>query len=152
MGSDSDLPVMFPAARILDHFQIPYEPMNVSTHRMLGWLVEHLVARGERGSHLGMIGILYSSTVRQYGEGTLLRLWIKLRMRISCNEPCVAISNSFTRHTTLIALAEGSKEGRPGLRVTWIVVRTKALRPKQILNGEQILASITKGEHLQEKK
>ena len=46
MGSDSDLPVMFPAARILGRFQIPYEPMNVFTHRMLGWLVEYLAARG----------------------------------------------------------------------------------------------------------
>jgi phosphoribosylaminoimidazole carboxylase len=64
MGSDSDLPVMFPAARILDRFQIPYELMNVSTHRMLGWLVEYLVARGERGSHLGMIGIQFGNTVK----------------------------------------------------------------------------------------
>ncbi|KAH7903739.1 Phosphoribosylaminoimidazole carboxylase pure domain-containing protein [Hygrophoropsis aurantiaca] len=33
MGSDSDLPVMLPAARILDHFSVPYELTIVSAHR-----------------------------------------------------------------------------------------------------------------------
>ncbi|KAH0828147.1 hypothetical protein J3R83DRAFT_3838 [Lanmaoa asiatica] len=33
MGSDSDLPTLLPAARVLDHFHIPYELTIVSAHR-----------------------------------------------------------------------------------------------------------------------
>ena len=38
---------MFPAERILDRFQIPYEPVNLSAHRTLDWLVECVAARGD---------------------------------------------------------------------------------------------------------
>ena len=48
MGSDSDLPVMFSAVCTFDRFQIPYEPMNVSAHRTLDWLVECVAARGDK--------------------------------------------------------------------------------------------------------
>ena len=61
---DPELPVMFPAACILDRYQILYKPMNVSAHRMLDWLVKCVAARGERGSHLGMIGIQFGNTVK----------------------------------------------------------------------------------------
>ena len=67
MGSHSDPPVMYPAACILNRFQIPYEPTNVSAHCTLDWFVEYVAVRGDRwkrGSHLGMIGILYSSVIR----------------------------------------------------------------------------------------
>ncbi|KAF8994586.1 phosphoribosylaminoimidazole carboxylase [Cyathus striatus] len=47
MGSDSDLPVMLPCARILDQFAIPYELTIVSAHRTPGRLVEF--AKGARG-------------------------------------------------------------------------------------------------------
>ena len=42
-------------------------------------------------------------------------------MRIPFNEPRVAISNSSAHQVTLIAIAEGSKEGRLGRAVTCIV-------------------------------
>jgi phosphoribosylaminoimidazole carboxylase len=41
MGSDSDLPVMLPAARILDSFNVPYELTIVSAHRTPNRLTEY---------------------------------------------------------------------------------------------------------------
>ena len=41
MGSDSDLPVMLPAARILDRFNVPYELTIVSAHRTPDRLVQY---------------------------------------------------------------------------------------------------------------
>jgi hypothetical protein len=78
-------------------------------------------------------------------------------MMIPFNEPCVAISNSSAHQVTLIAIAEGSKEGRLGRAVTYIVGSTKDLRntastTDNTVKGEQILASITKGEHPREKE
>ncbi|KAK7053723.1 phosphoribosylaminoimidazole carboxylase [Favolaschia claudopus] len=49
MGSDSDLPVMLPAARILDHFHIPYELTVVSAHRTPDRLVEYSRSAASRG-------------------------------------------------------------------------------------------------------
>ncbi|KAJ7342628.1 phosphoribosylaminoimidazole carboxylase [Mycena albidolilacea] len=49
MGSDSDLPVMLPAARILDQFQIPYELTIVSAHRTPDRLVEYARSASSRG-------------------------------------------------------------------------------------------------------
>ncbi|KAF7354604.1 phosphoribosylaminoimidazole carboxylase [Mycena sanguinolenta] len=48
MGSDSDLPVMLPAARILDQFQIPYELTIVSAHRTPDRLVEYARSASSR--------------------------------------------------------------------------------------------------------
>ena len=49
MGSDSDLPVMLPAARILDLFAIPYELTIVSAHRTPDRLVEYARSASARG-------------------------------------------------------------------------------------------------------
>ena len=49
MGSDSDLPVMLPAAHILDRFQIPYELTIVSAHRTPDRLVEYARSASGRG-------------------------------------------------------------------------------------------------------
>lgn len=49
MGSDSDLPVMLPAARILDRFRIPYELTIVSAHRTPDRLVEYARSASTRG-------------------------------------------------------------------------------------------------------
>lgn len=49
MGSDSDLPVMLPAARILDRFKIPYELTIVSAHRTPDRLVEYARSASSRG-------------------------------------------------------------------------------------------------------
>lgn len=49
MGSDSDLPVMLPAARILDQFEIPYELTIVSAHRTPDRLVEYARSASVRG-------------------------------------------------------------------------------------------------------
>ncbi|KAF5371474.1 hypothetical protein D9615_009601 [Tricholomella constricta] len=49
MGSDSDLPVMLPAARILDRFRIPYELTIVSAHRTPDRLVQYARAASTRG-------------------------------------------------------------------------------------------------------
>lgn len=49
MGSDSDLPTMLPAARILDNFRIPYELTIVSAHRTPDRLVEYARSASSRG-------------------------------------------------------------------------------------------------------
>jgi phosphoribosylaminoimidazole carboxylase len=49
MGSDSDLPVMLPAARILDRFNIPYELTIVSAHRTPDRLVQYARSASSRG-------------------------------------------------------------------------------------------------------
>ncbi|KAF9475819.1 phosphoribosylaminoimidazole carboxylase [Pholiota conissans] len=49
MGSDSDLPVMLPAARILDQFQIPYELSIVSAHRTPDRMTEYARSAATRG-------------------------------------------------------------------------------------------------------
>ncbi|EIW81896.1 Phosphoribosylaminoimidazole carboxylase [Coniophora puteana RWD-64-598 SS2] len=49
MGSDSDLPVMLPAARVLDRFEIPYELTIVSAHRTPDRLVSYARSATSRG-------------------------------------------------------------------------------------------------------
>ncbi|TFY50392.1 hypothetical protein EVJ58_g11068 [Rhodofomes roseus] len=49
MGSDSDLPVMLPSARILDHFGIPYELTIVSAHRTPDRMTDYARSAASRG-------------------------------------------------------------------------------------------------------
>lgn len=56
MGSDSDLPVMLPAARILDTFSIPYELTIVSAHRTPDRLVEYARSAAGRGVRVIVAG------------------------------------------------------------------------------------------------
>lgn len=49
MGSDSDLPVMQDAAKILDEFEIPYELTVVSAHRTPKRLYEYATTGSKRG-------------------------------------------------------------------------------------------------------
>jgi len=56
MGSDSDLPVMLPAARILDSLQIPYELTIVSAHRTPDRLVEYARSAASRGLRVVIAG------------------------------------------------------------------------------------------------
>lgn len=49
MGSDSDLPVMLPAARVLDHFSVAYELTIVSAHRTPDRMVEYARSATSRG-------------------------------------------------------------------------------------------------------
>ncbi|KAI6046565.1 Phosphoribosylaminoimidazole carboxylase [Pisolithus marmoratus] len=56
MGSDSDLPVMLPAARILDKFAIPYELTIVSAHRTPDRLVKYARSAGARGLRVIIAG------------------------------------------------------------------------------------------------
>jgi phosphoribosylaminoimidazole carboxylase len=56
MGSDSDLPVMLPAARILDKFNVPYELTIVSAHRTPGRLVTYARAAASRGLRVVIAG------------------------------------------------------------------------------------------------
>ncbi|KAG6877938.1 phosphoribosylaminoimidazole carboxylase ade2 [Termitomyces sp. T32_za158] len=49
MGSDSDLPVMLPAAHILDRFHIPYELTIVSAHRTPDRMVQYARSASPRG-------------------------------------------------------------------------------------------------------
>lgn len=53
MGSDSDLPVMQEAAKILDQFQIPYELSIVSAHRTPEKMYEY--AKSARGRGIKVI-------------------------------------------------------------------------------------------------
>lgn len=56
MGSDSDLPVMLPAARILDKLSIPYELTIVSAHRTPDRLVEYARSARARGLRVIIAG------------------------------------------------------------------------------------------------
>ena len=56
MGSDSDLPVMLPAARILDRFKIPYELTIVSAHRTPDRLVQYSRSAASRGLRVVIAG------------------------------------------------------------------------------------------------
>lgn len=56
MGSDSDLPVMLPAADILNHFKIPYELTIVSAHRTPDRLVEYSRSAAARGLRVVIAG------------------------------------------------------------------------------------------------
>ena len=56
MGSDSDLPVMLPAARMLDQFKIPYELTIVSAHRTPDRLVEYARSASSRGLRVIIAG------------------------------------------------------------------------------------------------
>ncbi|KAI0250602.1 Phosphoribosylaminoimidazole carboxylase [Lactifluus subvellereus] len=56
MGSDSDLPVMLPAARILDRFSVPYELTIVSAHRTPDRLVEYARSAVSRGLRVIVAG------------------------------------------------------------------------------------------------
>ncbi|KDQ07774.1 hypothetical protein BOTBODRAFT_59803 [Botryobasidium botryosum FD-172 SS1] len=56
MGSDSDLPVMLPAARTLDHFAIPYELTIVSAHRTPDRLVSYSKSAASRGIRVIIAG------------------------------------------------------------------------------------------------
>lgn len=56
MGSDSDLPVMLPAARVLDKFGIPYELTIVSAHRTPDRLVEYARSAAARGLRVVIAG------------------------------------------------------------------------------------------------
>ncbi|KAG8855853.1 phosphoribosylaminoimidazole carboxylase ade2 [Tulasnella sp. 330] len=49
MGSDSDLPTMRAAARVLDEFRIPFELTIVSAHRTPDRMVEYARSAGSRG-------------------------------------------------------------------------------------------------------
>ncbi|OCF34297.1 phosphoribosylaminoimidazole carboxylase [Kwoniella heveanensis BCC8398] len=49
MGSDSDLPVMLPATKILDQFKIPYELTITSAHRTPERMVQYAKAASGRG-------------------------------------------------------------------------------------------------------
>src|ERR1051325_7900445 len=49
MGSDSDLPVMQPAAEVLQHFDIPYELTVVSAHRTPLRMVAYAQGAKDRG-------------------------------------------------------------------------------------------------------
>ncbi|MBI1356623.1 MAG: 5-(carboxyamino)imidazole ribonucleotide mutase [Acidobacteria bacterium] len=49
MGSDSDLPVMQDAAKILDELEVAYELTIVSAHRTPDRMVEYAKTAGERG-------------------------------------------------------------------------------------------------------
>jgi phosphoribosylaminoimidazole carboxylase len=56
MGSDSDLPVMLPAARILDRFSVSYELTIVSAHRTPDRLVEYARSAASRGLRVIVAG------------------------------------------------------------------------------------------------
>lgn len=56
MGSDSDLPTMIPAARILDAFKIPYELTIVSAHRTPQRMVDYARKAAGRGLRVIIAG------------------------------------------------------------------------------------------------
>jgi phosphoribosylaminoimidazole carboxylase len=56
MGSDSDLPVMLPAARVLDRFAVPYELSIVSAHRTPARMAEYARAAAARGLRVIVAG------------------------------------------------------------------------------------------------
>lgn len=56
MGSDSDLGVMIPAAKILDQFDIPYELTIVSAHRTPDRMVQYARSAAARGLRVIIAG------------------------------------------------------------------------------------------------
>ncbi|TDL17666.1 Phosphoribosylaminoimidazole carboxylase [Rickenella mellea] len=56
MGSDSDLPTMLPAARILDTFGVPYELTIVSAHRTPDRMVAYARSAASRGLRVIIAG------------------------------------------------------------------------------------------------
>ncbi|KAG8767889.1 phosphoribosylaminoimidazole carboxylase ade2 [Serendipita sp. 397] len=56
MGSDSDLPVMRDASKILDQFEIPYELTIVSAHRTPDRMVEYAKSAASRGLRVIIAG------------------------------------------------------------------------------------------------
>jgi phosphoribosylaminoimidazole carboxylase len=56
MGSDSDLPVMLPATKILDKFEIPYELTITSAHRTPARMVEYAHSAVGRGLRVIIAG------------------------------------------------------------------------------------------------
>ena len=56
MGSDSDLPVMQEAARILDELQVPYELTIISAHRTPARMFEYAQLAEERGLEVIIAG------------------------------------------------------------------------------------------------
>lgn len=56
MGSDSDLPIMQEAARLLDHLDIPYECTIVSAHRTPERLYQYSKEAQERGLQIIIAG------------------------------------------------------------------------------------------------
>ena len=56
MGSDSDWPVMEPAALALDEFQIPFEAHVVSAHRTPRRMLEYAESAAERGLRVIIAG------------------------------------------------------------------------------------------------
>jgi phosphoribosylaminoimidazole carboxylase len=56
MGSDSDLPVMLPATKILDKFEIPYELTITSAHRTPARMVEYANSAVGRGLRVIIAG------------------------------------------------------------------------------------------------
>lgn len=56
MGSDSDLPVLIPAARILDAFKIPYELTICSAHRTPQRMVDYARKAAGRGLRVIIAG------------------------------------------------------------------------------------------------
>jgi len=56
MGSDSDLPVMLPAAHVLDRFCVPYELTIVSAHRTPDRLMEYAKSAAPRGLRVIVAG------------------------------------------------------------------------------------------------
>ena len=56
MGSDSDLPVMIDAAKILDEFRIPYELTIVSAHRTPKRLYEYASSALQKGLKIIIAG------------------------------------------------------------------------------------------------
>lgn len=56
MGSDSDLPVMLPATRILDQFNVPYETSIVSAHRTPARMIAFARTAAGRGVRVIIAG------------------------------------------------------------------------------------------------
>lgn len=76
MGSDSDLPVMGKAAKMLEDFGISYEMKVISAHREPDIFVEYAKSAEERGIEVIIAGAaalpIYRECVRQYFRFLLL--------------------------------------------------------------------------------
>ncbi|PRQ41770.1 putative phosphoribosylaminoimidazole carboxylase [Rosa chinensis] len=56
MGSDSDLPVMKDAAKVLNMFEVPHEVRIVSAHRTPDWMHSYALSAQERGIQVIIAG------------------------------------------------------------------------------------------------
>ncbi|MCU7919861.1 MAG: 5-(carboxyamino)imidazole ribonucleotide mutase [Candidatus Thiodiazotropha sp. (ex Epidulcina cf. delphinae)] len=157
MGSDSDLPVMQEAAKLLQELQVPYEMTIVSAHRTPARLYEYAQSAAERGlqvviagaggaahlpgmvaaiSPLPVIGVpVKTSTLK--GEDSLLSI-----VQMPPGVPVATVAINGARNAGILA-AQILSTAQPELRQR--VVEFKQALEAMVMSKVEAMASQQKG-------